>query len=170
MATLTSLKHFCFALLFFIIGVFSTLYIIKILTGWSWYHLRMRTFIAIAGYRSRDVETQLCWSQDKQTIISCELAGMTKIIQFRFTKDLKYNTYHKPENIISYSRNQMDILWNVTFPYPTNLPISVTYDQIDNYKAIWIVNRKHKNTNIPLTNIELNELKKNLHETGLIVV
>eukprot|EP01084_Bolivina_argentea_P020767 38589_1 len=165
-----SLNTCCFAFVFFICGICSTIWMMKLLTGWSWYHLRMRTFIAIAGYRARDADSSLCYSQDNQTIISCELAAMTRIIQFRFTKDLKYNTYNNPDTIIPYSRQQMDILWNWTFPYPTNLPISITMnDVIHKYNALWIVNRKIKNTNLPLTSSELQTLKSNLHKTGVIV-
>ena len=160
----------CVALIFFIIGICNTLWIMKILTGWSWYHLRFRTFLTIAGYRARDQETQLCLSQDNETVISCELAAMTRLIQFRFTKDLKYNTYNKPATIIPYSRQQMDILWNWTFAYPTHYPISVTLnDNIHNYQVSWIVNRKNKNTNAPLTSMELDKLKQNLPKTGVIL-
>merc|ERR1712176_396971 len=130
----------------------------------------MRSFIAIAEYRARDASTSLCYSQDNQTVISCELAAMERIIKFRFTKDLIHHTTNHPDTIISYSREQMDILWNYTFPYPTHLTISVTLnDNIQNYKCLWIVNRKHENTNAPLTTAELNALKANLPKTGVIV-
>ena len=130
----------------------------------------MRSFIAIAGYRARDSTTSLCYSQDNQTIISCELAAMTRIIKLRFTKDLIHHTANNPDTIIPYSREQMHILWNYTFPHPTHLPISVTLnDNIQNYNCLWIVNRKHENTNVPLTKGELADLKNNLPKTVVIV-
>lgn len=151
-------------------GIIATTFLVKVLTGWSWYHLRMRLFLSIAAYRARDPNTQLCYSQDNQTVISCELAAMTRLIKFRFTKDLHYHTHYEPDTIIPYSREQLNMLWDTTFPFDTHLPISVTLnDSIHNYNALWIVNRKHENTNDPLTRLQLQSLKQGLPETGVIV-
>eukprot|EP00485_Elphidium_margaritaceum_P020086 CAMPEP_0202724588 /NCGR_PEP_ID=MMETSP1385-20130828/174924_1 /ASSEMBLY_ACC=CAM_ASM_000861 /TAXON_ID=933848 /ORGANISM="Elphidium margaritaceum" /LENGTH=382 /DNA_ID=CAMNT_0049390235 /DNA_START=217 /DNA_END=1365 /DNA_ORIENTATION=+ len=96
---------------------------------------------------------------------------MTRLIQFRFTKDLKYNTYHRPHSIIEYSRHQMEQLWTVFFP-STNPPISVTKDTIENYDCVWIVNRQYSPmgpTTAALNPSQLHQLKLNLPKTGVIV-
>eukprot|EP01083_Nonionella_stella_P034447 94272_1 len=167
--TMARLKRCGLVFIIFICGIGSTLWMMKVLNGWSWYHLRMRTFLSIAAYRARDASS-LCYSADNKTVVSCELAAMTRLIKFRFTKDLLHNVHNKPQTIIPYSRNQMDILWINTFPYPTHLPISVTLnDNIHHYNALWVVNRKNEHTNAPLTATQLNTIKHNLRETGVIV-
>ena len=161
------------ALACFICGITSTLFSLNLLTGWSSYHFRRRAFLAIAGYQARTADTQLCLSQDNTTVISCELAAMTRIIQLRFTKDLAHHTYHSPDSIIPYSRHQMDLLWNTTFPSPTHLPIALTEDHAfrdtHHYRALWIVNRRAQRTNAALTTSELRTLKARLSATGVIV-
>ena len=154
------------SIIIFISGFILALFLVYKSLGYTFYHFRFRIFITLIGWKNRDKSTGFCYDHNKE-IISCELLGLTKIIQLRWTKQLKYHTYNLSDTIIPYSRNNMDTLWNVNFPFPTQLPVSIVFDHLMNQDSMWILHNNYYKNNKEIIGSKPDYSK--LKETGIII-